>query len=124
MRDRRPRGRRLLRLDGWDEEHVSGRVGAVGEQPDDNAPRSRAVRQVQDVAELRLMHRMRRAIPLHELRAVEVAYFALPDVPGDASHVFHLGTPRVTRREGFFVLLRVRVIARAAVESGLAVGFG
>ena len=43
---------------------------------------------MQDLADLRFMHRMRRAISAHELRRIELADLAFANAPHDSGHAY------------------------------------
>lgn len=70
------------------DEEVSRRVSAVRQRPVDNPPWPRTVRQMQDLADPRFVHRMRRAISAHELRRVELADLAFANAPHDSGHPY------------------------------------
>jgi hypothetical protein len=77
------------------------RVRVVSKYPVDNAPRPRAVWRVQHVAKLRFLHRMCRAVALHQLRALRVP--ALPSRTLQTTRAIssHGATQRLIHREGF-----------------------
>ena len=69
------------------DKYIPRRVGAVRQPPVDHAPWPRAVRQVQDLADLRFKHWVCRAVSAHELGGVELADLAFANAPHQARHV-------------------------------------
>ena len=92
-----------LSVDPLDDEHVPRGVDAVREHPVDNPPWAGAVRQMQDLADLRFMHGMHGAEAAHDLRRVELADLAFPDAPNNAAHRPQVGTRELARGEGFCI---------------------
>ena len=73
--------------DRLDDQHVALCVDPVGHRPVDDAPGTRAVGQVEDVAEPWLVNRIRRPIAAEDLRRVELADPAFPHAPHDPAHI-------------------------------------
>ena len=67
-----------------DDQHVSRVVDPIGHGPIDDAPRARAVREVEDIAELRFVNGIRRPKAAEDLGRIESAF---PHAPHDSAHV-------------------------------------